>query len=307
MRCGMVPVVWGRSLVRRAYARPATMQGLLEKAHEPLNAPAKQSKRPRTPPPKADAEDALGLSRMEFEQRIMAETPVHANSNPFSVGAQAGFRQTWMRAAAHVASNRQKFNATPIQPALLAKLDAFGLGRVPPGERGSKQQLNVKTRDDYLNASHKEAEQFFRSRRLNFLGAATTPASFLPASDKPVFEVAFAGRSNVGKSTLINLLTKSSPARSRNKPGVTQSINFYRVTDQARVVDFPGYGFAFANEAKQSLWQDAIRAYLQDRTELELVYLVLGALGFTPTKKKSQRRDSPRVLDYTPSLMSGAC
>ena len=100
------------------------------------------------------------------------------------------------------------------------------------------------------------------SRRIKFVAAAKA-ASSLPLPSLP--EVALAGRSNVGKSSLINALTLSSVARQSDKPGVTQSLNFYDVNAQMSVVDMPGYGFAFAEPEKAQAWNELMDDYLHGR------------------------------------------
>jgi len=85
----------------------------------------------------------------------------------------------------------------------------------------------------------------------------------LPSPGVP--EVAFAGRSNVGKSSLINALTLAPVARQSDKPGKTQSLNFYSVGDSLSFVDLPGYGFAFAQAGRVVQWNQLIDDYLSGR------------------------------------------
>ena len=89
----------------------------------------------------------------------------------------------------------------------------------------------------------------------------------LPAPDRP--EVCFAGRSNVGKSSLINALTgRKGLARASNTPGRTQEINFFALGEAGYLVDLPGYGFAEAPKKKVAAWQGLIRDYLAGRVTL---------------------------------------
>ena len=98
----------------------------------------------------------------------------------------------------------------------------------------------------------------------------------LPADSLP--EIAFAGRSNVGKSSIINAITSQSGlARTSNTPGRTQQLNFFKLADKLFLVDFPGYGFAKAPEAQVKQWQKMIFAYLQDRASLKRVFLLIDA------------------------------
>ena len=98
--------------------------------------------------------------------------------------------------------------------------------------------------------------------------------SKLPESKFP--EVAFAGKSNVGKSSLINaLMNRKSLARTSAQPGKTQTINFYNVNSQIYFVDLPGYGFARANEEVKAKWGKMIEDYLHKSKQLKTVFLLI--------------------------------
>ncbi len=89
-------------------------------------------------------------------------------------------------------------------------------------------------------------------------------------------EVAFAGKSNVGKSSLINSLTqRKGLARTSNAPGCTQLINFFTINEKISLVDLPGYGFAKVPEAVKRNWGPMVETYLKERQALRLVILVL--------------------------------
>jgi len=91
-------------------------------------------------------------------------------------------------------------------------------------------------------------------------------------------EVAFLGRSNVGKSSLINALTgQKGLAFTSNTPGRTQTINFYRIDSRRYFVDLPGYGYARVPRGMTDDWKKLIEAYLNERTQIELALLVLDA------------------------------
>ncbi len=89
-------------------------------------------------------------------------------------------------------------------------------------------------------------------------------------------EVAFAGRSNVGKSSLLNLLTnRKSLARVSGNPGKTRTINFYRINDAFRIVDLPGYGYAKVSKSESESWGKMMETYLEGRKNLvKVVQLV---------------------------------
>lgn len=96
----------------------------------------------------------------------------------------------------------------------------------------------------------------------------------LPPDDRP--EVCFAGRSNVGKSSLINALTgRKNLARASNTPGRTQEINFFAAGESHYLVDLPGYGYAEAPVAVVAKWQALLKAYLAGRTTLRRAFVLI--------------------------------
>jgi len=98
----------------------------------------------------------------------------------------------------------------------------------------------------------------------------------MPTADFP--EVAFAGRSNVGKSSLINgLVNQNHLARASNSPGRTREVNFFVLAEKLRLVDLPGYGFARVSKTVADKFQDLGRAYLRGRVNLKRVYLLIDA------------------------------
>lgn len=98
--------------------------------------------------------------------------------------------------------------------------------------------------------------------------------SKLPVSKYPEF--AFAGKSNVGKSSLINaLMNRKSLARTSSQPGKTQTINYYNVNDACYFVDLPGYGYAKANENVKAQWGKMIEDYLHKSKQIRLVFLLI--------------------------------
>lgn len=98
--------------------------------------------------------------------------------------------------------------------------------------------------------------------------------SILPENKWP--EVAFAGKSNVGKSSLINaLLNRKSYARTSATPGKTQTINFYNINDELYLVDLPGYGYAKVSEQEKEKWGRLIEKYLHTSKQLRAVFLLI--------------------------------
>ncbi|MFR9146120.1 MAG: ribosome biogenesis GTP-binding protein YihA/YsxC [Mediterraneibacter sp.] len=98
--------------------------------------------------------------------------------------------------------------------------------------------------------------------------------STLPENDKP--EIAFAGKSNVGKSSLINaLMNRKSYARISATPGKTQTINFYNINEVMYLVDLPGYGYAKVSEKEKEQWGRLIERYLHSSARLKAVFLLI--------------------------------
>ena len=98
--------------------------------------------------------------------------------------------------------------------------------------------------------------------------------SAIPDTEFP--EVAFAGKSNVGKSSLINaLMNRKSYARTSSQPGKTQTINFYNINDAMYLVDLPGYGYSNASPAVKAKWGKMIEKYLRQSANLKQVFLLV--------------------------------
>jgi len=124
-----------------------------------------------------------------------------------------------------------------------------------------------------LEDVQKQIRQMFSGGCVFMTGAATIDA--LPDTSVP--EVAFVGRSNVGKSSLLNALTgQTTLARTSHTPGRTQQLNFFAVPDGSiRLVDLPGYGYAKASKGAVKSWNTLIRSYLEYRPNLRHVYILI--------------------------------
>ena len=106
--------------------------------------------------------------------------------------------------------------------------------------------------------------------------------------DETKFEVAFAGRSNVGKSSLLNLLTnRRSLARVSGNPGKTRTINFYEINGDFRIVDLPGYGYARVSKSMSENWGQMMESYLENRPNL-LKVIQLVDIRHEPSKQDVQ-------------------
>ncbi len=113
----------------------------------------------------------------------------------------------------------------------------------------------------------------FKIKQVEFVGSAFRPADF-PETSYP--EIAFAGRSNAGKSSVLNrLLGRKRLARVSSRPGFTQSINFFLINQKYHFVDLPGYGYAKAPKAVQQKWKALIENYLENRKQLRAVVVIV--------------------------------
>jgi GTP-binding protein len=126
-----------------------------------------------------------------------------------------------------------------------------------------------------FDADELEAARVLFAHEVKFMMGAVEIAG-LPPADLP--EVAFAGRSNVGKSTLINAVTgRLHLARASNSPGRTREVNFFVADEKLRLVDLPGYGFARASRGDVKKFQNLGRDYLRGRPNLKRAYLLIDA------------------------------
>jgi GTP-binding protein len=114
-----------------------------------------------------------------------------------------------------------------------------------------------------------------------FVKSATKPSEYPPGN---LPEVAIAGKSNVGKSSLINtLVSRKNLAKTSSQPGRTQTLNFFRVNEKLSLVDLPGYGFAKAPLEVRRAWKPMVETYLQTREAVRLVILILDSRrGMSP-------------------------
>ncbi|MBP2292279.1 ribosome biogenesis GTP-binding protein YihA/YsxC [Azospirillum rugosum] len=118
-----------------------------------------------------------------------------------------------------------------------------------------------------------EAGRLLFAKECDFKWGAQTPDQ-LPEADLP--EVAFAGRSNVGKSSLVNALTgRKTLARTSNTPGRTQQLNFFDLGGRLKLVDMPGYGYAKESKEKVEAWNDMVRRYLKGRVTLRRALVLI--------------------------------
>src|SRR4030043_2460850 len=122
----------------------------------------------------------------------------------------------------------------------------------------------------------------------DFIKSAVWPPQYPPAT---LPEIAFVGRSNVGKSSLINTLVgRKNLAKTSNSPGRTQLINFFTINEKISFVDLPGYGFAKVSQSVKKNWGEMVETYLKERQSLALVILILD-IRRDPSKDDLSLRD----------------
>ncbi|CAL6341554.1 unnamed protein product [Bathycoccus prasinos] len=206
-------------------------------------------------------------------------------------------------------SNRGKFRALPVTnkhrkqieelEACVSLSEAGKRARIlrnrasKAASEGGQAELNVNpTFRKYVlygvvPEAHKDLLGRTKKRNTKFIAAASKRIEEMPSTEVKrkdengmdvtveVPEVAFCGRSNVGKSSLINAITLSAAARSSDTPGKTKSLNFYDIDSRLRVVDLPGYGFAFADESMVETWNRLMDEYLTTRPNLKCIFVVI--------------------------------
>jgi len=146
-----------------------------------------------------------------------------------------------------------------------------GLGLDERGQVGAADETGT----DEAAAAALERGRWLFAQTCTFLVSAAAPDQ-VPEADLP--EVAFAGRSNVGKSSLVNALTgRKTLARTSNTPGRTRLLNFFRLAEHLLLVDLPGYGYARASKRDIKQWTGLTRAYLRGRPNLRRVCLLIDA------------------------------
>ena len=122
--------------------------------------------------------------------------------------------------------------------------------------------------------------------------------------DNPFNEVAFAGKSNVGKSSMINaLLNRKSLARTSSAPGKTQTINFYNVNDAMYLVDLPGYGYAKTSASEKEKWGKMIENYLHTSKKLQAVFLLID-IRHDPSANDKMMYDWMVYQGFTPIIIA---
>lgn len=122
--------------------------------------------------------------------------------------------------------------------------------------------------------------------------------------DENLKEIAFVGRSNVGKSSFINsIINRNNLARTSGKPGKTRTINFYNINDKFRFVDLPGYGYAKVSKKEQGKWGSIIEEYINTRENLIDIVLLLD-IRHKPTEQDVMMYNWIKSLDFTGTIIA---
>lgn len=175
-------------------------------------------------------------------------------------------------------SKNAQFRTIQPSPSILSFVEENLLGRrrlIELRRAGYNTELSAPLDNiPFSTSSERERieENMFRNK-LTFFAAAKVSSSF-PPPELP--EIAFAGRSNVGKSSLLNSLTRQwGVVRTSDKPGLTQTINFFNLGSKLCLVDLPGYGFAYAKEEVKDAWEELVKEYVSTRVGLKRVCLLV--------------------------------
>lgn len=133
-------------------------------------------------------------------------------------------------------------------------------------------------------------------KHAEFITSAAKKGQYPPLGPS---EIAFAGRSNVGKSSLINLLTRQRKlAKVSQNPGKTRTINFFNIDDSWRIVDLPGYGYAKVSKSESESWGKMMEDYLENRENLKIVALLVDS-RHEPTAQDKQMYDYLRYYNLS--------
>ncbi|XP_049850279.1 probable GTP-binding protein EngB [Schistocerca gregaria] len=214
-----------------------------------------------------------------FSNRI--REGLHCPQKSASAKHLYGTRQRNVRPLAEVPESKQEiagnsrskdFKSMPVDPGILNFIDSAKLGkRRLPMHRGAAKGVKPL---DLSRIVPTEVDQLFSHRTVKFLAAANSPGSF-PQDGLP--EICFIGRSNVGKSSLLNALCNAAVAKTSARPGFTQTLNWFVFCNSMHLVDLPGYGFAFANAEKVCNWIELVKLYLSSRSSLKKCMVLIDA------------------------------
>ncbi|GAM25564.1 hypothetical protein SAMD00019534_087390 [Acytostelium subglobosum LB1] len=179
----------------------------------------------------------------------------------------------------------KQFRQTEYEDKVIDTIKERNLGRLR-----IKTPKQGKTKLDVVRDKAKPLIPTYFHSKFKFVAAAKKSGSFIPET---LPEVAFIGRSNVGKSSIINAVTQRGLAKTSDKPGYTQSINWYELGSTLYLVDLPGYGFAFAKSDRVDTWNQLTVDYLTTRKTLKRVFVLVDSRHGL----KDSDKDLLKILD----------
>ncbi|CAB4394612.1 unnamed protein product [Rhizophagus irregularis] len=185
--------------------------------------------------------------------------------------------KAFVKSNRHEISNRKKFRQINPPPSILREIEALGLGkprRTKTSRFATKVAIVGRKKLENKLGNLKVEQEKLELPHLSFFAGAKIPSSFPP---ERVSEVAFVGRSNVGKSSLINALADTTVVRTSDKPGLTRQINFYAAGKIFNMVDMPGYGFAYVKEEEKTQWRELMETYISTRKTLRKIFVIVDA------------------------------
>jgi ribosome biogenesis GTP-binding protein YsxC/EngB len=186
----------------------------------------------------------------------------HSLKTPIKGRKLTGPKSVYQVSKLATANSRHKVDST-ISDKITEQISTVFAGR----RRGNRHIEAIRTRNEpeYITLLFKKGNV----KRI----ASASSESQLPSEGIP--EVCFAGRSNVGKSSILNSIARCGKAPVSERPGHTRTIDFYRVANHICLVDLPGYGFAFAKEADSDQWNQFVKDYISKRKSLKRVFLLV--------------------------------
>lgn len=161
----------------------------------------------------------------------------------------------------------------------------------------SEQQIHTAAEEEQLTPAEIEAGRVLFAQKCEFEWGVDQLSQLPPVG---LTEIAFVGRSNVGKSSLVNALTgRKTLARTSNTPGRTQQLNFFNLGDRLRLVDLPGYGYAKVSKQKIAAWTKDLKSYLKGRVTLaRALVLVDGRHGLKESDLEIMRMMDDAAVPY---------
>ena len=159
-----------------------------------------------------------------------------------------------------------------MNPEIKAQLERLQLGRVRLQRQKREDYGKQRDLSGFGETGETPTTAYFRPSGCRLVGEASSESEF-PVEGAP--EVCFIGRSNVGKSSLLNAIVGVPLSKTSPKPGETTNVRWYSNSGLLTLVDLPGYGFSFAQENRSAVWMEAAKAYLQRRKALKRCFVLL--------------------------------